>query len=162
VPFPRVHVAEVTGLLDHLLTQPDGRGEVFELAENLGVDYDRMTAVTRAAEQLGWVTTPGEIVQLSLAGREFMLGDAAARKAATRERLSRHPLFARVLAALREGGEEGEERGILDDADLLADLTIYFPFIPVESLFATIVEWGRDAELLDHDAAAGRMTLMEY
>ncbi len=24
VPFPRVHVAEVTGLLDHLLTRPDG------------------------------------------------------------------------------------------------------------------------------------------
>jgi NitT/TauT family transport system ATP-binding protein len=160
VPFPRVHVAEVTGLLDHLLTQHEGRGEVFELAENLGVDYDRMTAVTRAAEQLGWVTTPGEIVQLTPLGREFMSGDAAERKAAVRERLSRHPLFARVLAMLREGGEE-DERGILSDEDVLADLTIYFPFIPAESLFATIVEWGRDAGLLDHDAEAGRVTVME-
>src|SRR5256885_667194 len=38
VPFPRVHVSEVTGLLDHLLTRPDGKGPVFELAEDLGVD----------------------------------------------------------------------------------------------------------------------------
>jgi NitT/TauT family transport system ATP-binding protein len=161
VPFPRVHVAEVTGLLDHLLTQHEGRGEVFELAENLGVDYDRMTAVTRAAEQLGWVTTPGEIVQLTPPGREFMSRDAAARKAAVRERLSRHPLFARVLAMLLERGEAGDERGILSDEDVLADLTIHFPFIPAESLFATIVEWGRDAGLLDHDAEAGRLTLLE-
>jgi NitT/TauT family transport system ATP-binding protein len=161
VPFPRVHVAEVTGLLDHILTQPDGRGEVFELAENLGVDYDRMTAVTRAAEQLGWVTTPGEVVQLTPAGREFMSGDAAARKAAIRDRLSRHPLFARVVAMLREAGEEGAESGVLDDEDLMTDLTIHFPFIPAESLFATLVEWGRDAGLLDHDAAFGRVTLLE-
>src|SRR5207302_8557522 len=45
VPFPRVHVSEATGLLDHLLTRPDGKGPVFELAEDLGVDYDRMSAV---------------------------------------------------------------------------------------------------------------------
>jgi NitT/TauT family transport system ATP-binding protein len=144
-----------------LLTQQEGRGEVFELAENLGVDYDRMTAVTRAAEQLGWVTTPGEVVQLTPPGREFMSGDAAARKAAVRERLSRHPLFARVLAMLQESGDVGEERGILSDEDVVADLTIHFPFIPAESLFATIVEWGRDAGLLDHDAEGARLTLME-
>ena len=161
VPFPRVHVAEVTGLLDHLLTQREGRGEVFELAENLGVDYDRMTAVTRAAEQLGWVVTPGEVVELTPAGSEFMTGDAAERKAAIRERLSRHPLFARVLAMLREGSEAGEEGGILSDEEVLADLTIYFPFIPAEQLFATIVEWGRDAGLLDHDVEAGRLTLLD-
>jgi NitT/TauT family transport system ATP-binding protein len=161
IPFPRVHVAEVTGLLDHLSTQPEGRGEVFELAENLGVDYDRMTAVTRAAEQLGWVTTPGEIVQLTLAGREYLAGDAAARKAAVRDRLSRHPLLARVLTMLRERGEEGEEYGVLDDDDLLADLTIHFPFIPAESLFATLIEWGREAGLLDHDADARRVMLLE-
>src|SRR5439155_63901 len=109
VPFPRVHVAEVTGLLDHLLTRPEGRGEVFHLAEDLGVDYDRMTAVTRAAEQLGWVITPGETVQLTAAGREVMSGDDAARKAATRTRLRQHPLFARVLAMLKEELEEGAE-----------------------------------------------------
>jgi NitT/TauT family transport system ATP-binding protein len=160
VPFPRVHVAEVIGLLDHLLTRPDGRGDVFDLAEELGVDYDRMTAVTRAAEALGWVMTPGDTVQLTPAGRQVMSGDEAARKAATRDSLSRHPLFARVLAMLRDSVEEGEEQGVLDEPDLLADLTIYFPFIPADALLQTIVEWGRDAELLDYDAAAGRLTLM--
>src|SRR6266851_621914 len=120
VPFPRVHVSEVTGLLDHLLTRPDGKGPVFELAEDLGVDYDRMSAVVRAAEQLGWVTTPGEIVQLTAAGREVMAMDDAARKDVTRARLAKQPLFARL------------------------------------------VEWGRYAELLDHDADAGRLTLLGW
>ena len=166
VPFPRVHVAEVAGLLDHLATRPDGRGPVFELAEDLGVDYDRMTAVVRGAEQLGWVATPGEMVQLTPAGRDVLAGDDAARKAATRARLKHHPLFARVITMLKEETEEVEEveegagKAEVADEELLADLTIYFPFIPADSLFATIIEWGRYAELLDHDAAAGRLRLL--
>src|SRR4029077_14095904 len=119
---------------DHLLSRPDGRGEVFHLAEELGVDYDRMTAVTRAAEQLGWVTTPGEVVQLPAAGGELMSGDAPSRKASTRARLAQHPLFARVLAMLREEGEEGTEVPEVDAEEIIADLTIHFPFIPAESL----------------------------
>src|SRR5437660_3264086 len=155
-PFARVHVAEVTGLLDHLLTRPDGKGPVFELSEDLGVDYDRMSAVVRAAKQLGWVTTPGEIVQLTAAGREVMAMDDAARKDVTRARLAKQPLFARLVAMLKEG------EGTVEDEEVLADLTIYFPFIPAESLFATVVEWGRYAELLDHDADAGRLTLLGW
>lgn len=153
IPFPRVHVSEVTGLLDHLLTRPDGRGPLFELAEDLGVDYDRMSAVVRGAEQLGWVTTPGEVVQLTAPGRDVMAVDDAARKDATRARLSKQPLFARLLAMLKEDGA-------VEDEEVLADLTIYFPFIPAGSLFATIVEWGRYAELLHHDADAGRLSLL--
>ena len=156
VPFPRVHVSEVTGLLDHLLTRPDGKGPVFELAEDLGVDYDRMSAVVRAAEQLGWVTTPGEIVQLTAAGREVMAMDDAARKDVTRARLAKQPLFARLVAMLKESD------GAVEDEEVLADLTIYFPFIPAESLFATLVEWGRYAELLDHNADAGRLMLLGW
>ncbi len=155
IPFPRVHVSEVTGLLDHLLTRPDGKGPVFELAEDLGVDYDRMSAVVRAAEQLGWVITPGEIVQLTPAGRELMAMDDAARKDTTRARLARQPLFGRLLGMLKE-------EGAVEDEEVLADLTIYFPFIPAHSLFETIVEWGRYAELLDHDADAGRLVLLGW
>ncbi|HEX4601763.1 MAG TPA: nitrate/sulfonate/bicarbonate ABC transporter ATP-binding protein [Gemmatimonadales bacterium] len=153
VPFPRVHVSEVVGLLDHLLTRPGGKGAVFELAEDLGVDYDRMSAVVRGAEQLGWVTTPGEIVVLTPAGRELMAMDDAARKDATRARLSRQPLFARLIAMLKE-------EGTVDDEEALADLTIYFPFIPADSLFQTIIEWGRYAELLEHKPDVGRLALL--
>src|SRR5207248_7308987 len=59
--------------------------------------------------------------------------DDAARKDATRARLTRHPLFARILAMLREG------EGSVEDEEVLADLTIYFPFIPADSLFQTVV-----------------------
>ena len=80
--------------------------------------------------------------------------DDAARKDATRARLAKQPLFARLVAMLKEN------EGAVEDEEVLADLTIHFPFIPVESLFATIVEWGRYAELLDHDADAGRLSLL--
>src|SRR5207249_10146445 len=112
-----------------------------------------MSAVVRAAEQLGWVTIPGEIVQLTPAGREVMAMADAARKDATRARFSRHPVFARILAMLKEG------EGSVEDEEVLADLTIYFPFIPADSLLQPIGERGRYAELLDHDATVGRLML---
>ncbi len=155
VPLPRVHVPEVFGLLAHLAGRPDQSGPVFELGERLGVDYDRMTAVVRAAEQLGWVTTPGEIARLTEAGKAVVTLDAAGRKAATRQRIQEHPLFVRVLGMLREAD------GTLDDDDLLADLTICFPFTKAQALIRTVVEWGRYAGLWDHDTKGGRLVLIE-
>ncbi len=155
VPFPRVHVPEVMGLLDHLGARADRSAAVFELAEQLGVDYDHMTAVVRAAEQLGWVTTPGEVARLTPAGQGLVAQDAAGRRDATRVRLAEHPLFARVLGMLREGD------GAIDDDDLLADLTIHFPFSKAPALFRTVVEWGRYSNLLDHDSRGRRLFLTE-
>jgi NitT/TauT family transport system ATP-binding protein len=120
------------------------------------VDYDRMSAVVRAAEQLSWVTTPGEVVQLTGAGRDVMAMDDGERKDATRARLLKQPLFGRLVGMLKES------EGVVEDEEVLADLTIYFPFIPVESLFRTLVEWGRYAELLDHDPDAGRLALLGW
>lgn len=155
VPFPRVHVPEVMGLLDHLGASADRSAAVFELAEQLGVDYDHMTAVVRAAEQLGWVTTPGEIARLTPAGQALAGQDARGRREATRARLAEQSLFARVLIMLREG------EGVIDDDELLADLTIYFPFSKAPALFRTVVEWGRYADLLDHDSRGRRLLLRQ-
>ena len=155
VPFPRVHVPEVMGLLDHLGGRADKSAAVFELGQQLGVDYDHMTAVVRAAEQLGWVTTPGEVARLTPAGQALATQDAAGRRDATRTRLIEHPLFARVLAMLREG------EGAIEDDELLSDLTIHFPFSKAPGLFRTVVEWGRYASLLDHDSRGQRLLLTE-
>jgi len=95
-------------------------------------------------------------VQLTTAGREVMAMDDAERKDATRVRLVKQPLFGRLVAMLKES------EGAVDDEEVLADLTIYFPFIPAESLFGTLVEWGRYAELLDHNADAGRLALLGW
>ena len=153
VPLPRVHVPEVMGLLDSLAGAADGSARVFDLAGRLGVDYDRMTAVVHAAEQLGWVDTPGDLVTLTPAGRGVVSGGAPERRAAARARIVDHPLFVRVLGMVREGGG-----AVLDD-EILADLTICFPFTRPQSLLRTVVEWGRYAEVLDHDAKGGRLVL---
>jgi hypothetical protein len=81
-----------------------------------------MTAVTQAAEQLGWVVTPGEVVELTPAGTEFMSGDAAERwQYRSAYRAIR---CSRVLAMLREGVGTAEG-GMLSDEEVLADLTIH-------------------------------------
>jgi NitT/TauT family transport system ATP-binding protein len=155
VPFPRAHVPEVMGLVDHLGGRADKSAAVFELGQQLGVDYDHMTAVVRAAEQLGWVTTPGEIARLTRDGESLVALGANGRREATRARIVEQPLFARVLGMLREG------EGSIDDDELLSDLTIHFPFSKAPGLFRTVVEWGRYANLLDHDTRAKRLLLTQ-
>jgi NitT/TauT family transport system ATP-binding protein len=155
VPFPRVHVPEVLGLLDYVGAQAGQSGSVFDIAESLGVDYDRMTAVVHAAEQLGWATTPGDVVRLTPAGRVVVEADDAARKKLARERVRQHPLFARILAMLKEG------EGTLEDDEVMADLAIFFPYTRAQGLFRTVIEWGRYARLLDHNARGRRLLLVE-
>jgi len=155
VPFPRVHVPEVMGLLDYLVRHSDHSAPVFDLAEQLGVDFDHMGAVVRAAEQLGWVTTPGEIARLTAAGESVVAQNASGRRDATRARIAEQSLFSRVLGMLREG------EGSIDDDELLSDLTIHFPFSKAPALFRTVVEWGRYANLLDHDTRGKRLLLTE-
>jgi NitT/TauT family transport system ATP-binding protein len=141
------------GLLDYLVSRPDGSASVFDLAETLGVDYDRMTAVVRAAEQLSWVVTPGEIVRLTPAGRTLVAADEADRKSLVRARVQEHSLFIRILTMLKEG------EGAVDDDEILADLTILFPYTRAQGLYRTVVEWGRFAELFDHLARDRRLVL---
>jgi NitT/TauT family transport system ATP-binding protein len=155
VPFPRVHVSEVMGLLDHLADRAEGGDSVFDIAEQLGVDYDRMTAVARAAEQLAWVETPGELVRLTPAGQQLVAGDSAERKALTRARVAELPLFARVVGMIKEN------EGAIEVDEVLADLTICFPFSRANGLLRTVIEWGRYAELLDHESRDRRLVLPE-
>lgn len=156
VGFPRVHVPEVLGLLDHLATRNQESGSVFDIAEQLGVDYDRMTSVVRAAEQLGWVETPGELVKLTPAGRNLVAADTADRKPIVRGRVAEHPLFARVVMMLSEA-----EGAALDDDEVLADLTIMLPFSKASMVLRTVIEWGRYVGLLDHDTRDKRLVLVQ-
>ncbi len=137
LPFPRVHVSEVMGLLDHLVSRSDGSASVFDLAETLG----------------GWVVTPGEIVRLTPAGRTLVAADEADRKSLVRARVQDHSLFARIITMLKEG------EGAVEDDEILADLTILFPFTRPQGLYRTVVEWGRFAELFDHSARDRRLVL---
>ncbi|MGH7533439.1 MAG: nitrate/sulfonate/bicarbonate ABC transporter ATP-binding protein, partial [Gemmatimonadales bacterium] len=153
VPFPRVHVSEVMGLLDHVADRAEGGDSVFDIAEQLGVDYDRMTSVVRAAEQLGWVVTPGDDVRLTPAGQQLVAGDSGERKALTRVRVLEHPLFARVVGMIKEND------GAIEVDEVLGDLTICFPFSRANGLMRTVIEWGRYAEVLDHESRNRRLVL---
>ena len=155
VPFPRVHVSEVMGLLDHVADRAEGGDSVFDIAEQLGVDYDRMTAVVRAAEQLGWVVTPGDEVRLTPAGQQLVAGDSAERKELTRARVRDNALFTRVVGMIREN------EGAIEMDEVLADLTICFPFSRANGLLRTVIEWGRYAEVLDYESRNRRLVLPE-
>jgi NitT/TauT family transport system ATP-binding protein len=70
--------------------------------------------------------------------------------------VAEHPLFGRVVMMLSEA-----EGGVLDDDEVLADLTIMLPFSKASMVYRTVVEWGRYAGLLDHNARDKRLELVQ-
>ncbi|HZH42132.1 MAG TPA: AAA-associated domain-containing protein, partial [Gemmatimonadales bacterium] len=73
-----------------------------------------------------------------------------------RARVMEHPLFGRILMMLQEA-----EGGVLDDDEVLADLTIMLPYSKASLILRTVIEWGRYAGLLDHNARDKRLELVQ-
>jgi NitT/TauT family transport system ATP-binding protein len=70
--------------------------------------------------------------------------------------LSDVPVLSSLVQALRE------RRSGMMRADFFLDLwDEYFPHEETERQFATVVDWGRYAELFEYDASEGRLYLPE-
>lgn len=68
--IPNVPLGSAVGLLE-LLENEDGV-ELFELTRRVDLELTQLLLVVKAAEVLGWVTTPGAQVEMTAEGRAFL------------------------------------------------------------------------------------------
>jgi NitT/TauT family transport system ATP-binding protein len=66
--LPRASSSEVIGLLNYLNARA-GREVVFHIAAELGCPLQKVFDAVKAAEMLGFVSTPGPMVFLASEGR---------------------------------------------------------------------------------------------
>jgi NitT/TauT family transport system ATP-binding protein len=154
-PIPDSQLPWFFGLLEHLEDR-GGREDGYKIARDLNFKFADLLKVMKAAEILGLVSTPAGDVVLEPLGREFLAADMNQRKRIIREQLKKHSLFSYFVRLLR-----GQEDRSLSKEVVLEHLAMLLPDERPERMFATMVGWGRFAELFGYNKDDDRFYLDE-
>jgi NitT/TauT family transport system ATP-binding protein len=152
-PVPDCQLTWVFGLLEFIDDQ-GGREDGYKIARDLQFKFSDLLKVMKAAEILGFVTTPAGDVVLEPFGKQFLESDINQRKLLMREQLKKLSLFSYFMRLLRAQ----EDRSLTKEV-VLEHLAMLLPSERPERLFSTIVNWGRFAELFGYNKDEDRFYL---
>lgn len=140
--LPKATIGEVLGLLSLCEETPK---DIFDLADDLGKEFDEMLEAVKAAELLGFVETPHDHVVLNALGRRFQSAPVGERKALLRERITGLVLFRKLK-------ETAGKSGKIAVAELKDFLSHCLPGRNALEVVHTLISWGRYAGLLEWDS----------
>ena len=143
--IPTVSLATTVGLLEVL--ENEGTMELFELTRRVDLEFTQLLLVVKAAELLGWVSTPGQRVEMTDEGRKFLAADINTRKQLLNAQLREIFVFNLIIQMLRQS-----EKGEMPDETILGELALHFPHERPQRILRTVVAWARYAELFKYSS----------
>jgi hypothetical protein len=152
-PLPDVPASEVIGLLEYLHQRGDEE-EIVRIGENTNREFARVVLVVKAAELLGFVDTPLQLVVLTTEGKRFVEAAPEERKALWREQLLTLHLFREVYDVLQRQPDRA-----VDSDFVLETIVTRMPYENYEKVFQTFVRWARFGELFAYNETTHRLTL---
>jgi NitT/TauT family transport system ATP-binding protein len=150
--IPAVQLGTIVGLL-RILEDSKEIIDVFELSAQIGKEFGETIAIVKAAEMLGLVDTPKDDVHMTQLGWYFLAAPLPARKALFKQAIMKLRLFQVISAHL----DESPDRTLAGET-LRNELATLLPYDEPSKLFATLVAWGRYAEILDYDENTDMVT----
>jgi len=144
-PVPEVGMTKILGLLD-VLDDHGGHEDIYRLARDLSYEFGDLLGVIKSAEILGLVHTPGGDVVLQPLGKQIIECDVNTKKSLLKKQVKAHSLFSHFLSFLksRPDGRASREE-ILEEAGRI------LPQEKPNSIFRTLVNWGRYTELFGYN-----------
>lgn len=152
-PLPATGVSEILGLLK-VLDDRGGRADVYRLAQELNMDTSELLPILQGAELLGFVQTPGGDVVLVALGKRMVDADINTKKAIMKDQMEKLPLFRFFIDFLSNHPEKAVEKSVI-----LEELAILSPSEDPETLFSTLLKWGRYGEIFGFSHDTGRFFL---
>lgn len=143
--IPTVSLSSAIGLLEVL--ENEGSLELFELAGHVDIELTQLLLVVKAAELLGWITTPGGRVEMSGGGRKFLAADINTRKQLLNAALRGLFVFDLIVHALEQSASKE-----VDESVVLSQLALTFPHERPQRLLRTVVAWARYAALFNYSS----------
>jgi NitT/TauT family transport system ATP-binding protein len=138
--IPTVSLVATIGLLEIL--ENEGEMGLFDLTHHVDTDFTQLLLIVKAAELLGWATTPGERVKLTEEGHRFLSADIHVRKQLLNAKLREIFVFRLVLEMLERSPEHQVEEEVV-----LGQLALHFPHERPQRILRTLIAWGRYAAL---------------
>jgi NitT/TauT family transport system ATP-binding protein len=154
-PVPDCQLTWIFGLLEYLEDQ-NGREDGYKIARDLQFKFSDLLKVMKAAEILGFVSTPAGDVVLEPFGKQFLESKVNQRKLLLREQLKTLGLFGYFIRLLR-----AQEDRSLSKEVVLEHLAMLLPSEKPDRLFWVIVNWGRFAELFGYSKDEDRFYLYQ-
>jgi NitT/TauT family transport system ATP-binding protein len=144
--LPHARRGAVAGLLE-MLADHNGRDDMYRLAAALSFEIDDLLPVVDAATLLGFVKVEEGDVEITPAGRAFAEADILRRKdlfrAAALENIA---LIRQITRSLEARADHTLPDGVFEDL-----LDEHFSEDEAKAQLETAIDWGRYAELFDHD-----------
>ncbi len=155
--LPHARVGGISGLLELIIDQPDGKDDIPRLAERIQLEVDDLLPILDSAVLLGFANISHGDVQLTEIGQDFATTTILRSKDLFRQQaLKNVPMLSSIVQTLQE------KRSRSMRADFFLDLLDeYYPHEEAERQFATVIDWGRYAELFEYDASEDRLYLPE-
>jgi len=144
-PIPSVSLTSSIGLLEVL--ENEGSLELFELARHVDLELVQLLLVVKADEMLGWITTPGGAVEMTVAGRQFLAADINQRQQLLNATLKGLFVFDLVLKMLQQSASNE-----VDESAVLSQFALIFPHERPQRIMSTVVAWARYAELFRYSS----------
>ena len=154
--LPHARPGGIAGLLE-ILADRGGRDDIYRLADALSFEIDDLLPTIEAASLLGFVKLSEGDAEMTPAGREFLEADILRRKELFRKAALDHiALIRQITRAL-----ESKSDHALPDEFFHDILDEHFSEEETIQQLATAINWGRYAELFDHEAGGERFFIPE-
>jgi len=152
-PVPHAKTTEILGLLE-ILSDHGGHMDLFELDAITAYDFGHTITVVKAAEILGFVETPGDLVRLTECGRAMVAAPQPEKKLIFRKQLLTLGLFAAVV---RDAASDPDVPRSGDDVKRW--IAEKLPGSAPTDVFKTLVGWGRYGQIFHYDARTDELSL---
>jgi NitT/TauT family transport system ATP-binding protein len=134
--IPNATVGSTIGLLEIL--ENEGEMDLFNLTKFVDQDFAHLLLIVKTAELLGWISTPGQRVQMTLEGRAFLAADVNHRKVLLNQALRQIRVF-QIINALINNADSHE----LAEEDALTQLAMTYPHEKPVQMLRLVIGWGR-------------------
>ncbi|MFJ2033034.1 nitrate/sulfonate/bicarbonate ABC transporter ATP-binding protein [Streptosporangium sp. NPDC087985] len=145
-PLPAASVDGLSGLAE-ILQRHDGRLDLAELTDELGLEVDDLLPLIDALELLGFAQVEGAQVGLTGQGRAFSEADVQTSKQIFADAAVEVPLIRFITTSLENSADGGLRGGFFRDV-----LAHHYTSEQVTQQLEVATGWGRYAELYSYDA----------
>jgi NitT/TauT family transport system ATP-binding protein len=153
--LPHARPGGITGLLELLLDR-NGRDSVPHLADDLAFEIDDLLPIVEAASLLGFIVVAENEIEMTPEGKVFAEADILGHKELFRNAAVRVPLLRQIRRSLEAKADHS-----LPDEFFRDMLEEHFTADETQRQLETVINWGRYAELFDHDSTTERFYIPE-
>ncbi len=153
--LPKVEISEVIGFIEQLAYEYNAKADLPNLAEELHLEIDDLFPLTEALEILRFgVVSEGDI-ELTEQGKVFADADILRRKQVFAAHLMSYVPLARHIRQMLDRKHDHT----LQEKNFLSELQGDLSEDAADEVLATVIDWGRYAELFAYDYNTGILSL---